>query len=139
MSYSSAHSSIRTRFADEWAIAQPTIPVAYPNVAFTPPVAAPWVQISIADAESKQVSLGAAENFHRHNGVLTVEVFVPVATGDTVALTLADDAANIFRSWQSVGLQFRTPSIRTLGSDGTWYQVDVLIEFWRDSLYAAAS
>jgi hypothetical protein len=139
MSYQSAHSTIRTRFADEWAIVQPTIPVAYPNVAFTPPAAAPWVRLSITDATAKQVSLGAAQNYHRHNGLVMIEVFVPVATGDSTALTLADDAADIFRSWQSVGLQFRTPSIRTLGSDGTWYQVNVLIEFWRDSLHTAAS
>lgn len=139
MGYQSAHSTIRTRFSTQWSIVQPTIPVSYPNVAFTPPTGAPWVRVSIADATAKQASLGATQNFHRHNGIVTIEVFAPVATGDSQALTLADDAADIFRGWQSVGVQFRTPSIRTIGSDGTWYQVTVLTEFWRNSLHAVAS
>lgn len=134
MTYDAQHAAIRARLNTQWAGATP---IAWPNVDFTPPNNAPWIRLSIQDADAAQVSMGGDTNIHRHKGLVYVMVFVPLSSGDGVALAYADTACGIFRGWQdpSSGVYFRqAPRVVTVGADSDkWYHVNVLAPFERDS------
>ncbi len=91
------------------------------------------------DAGANQVSMGdPGNNFYRHNGILTLMIFTPLNQGDAEALQIADEVAAIFRGWQDLTSKvfFRTPPfVRRIGSEGKWYQANVLCPFERDSLF----
>jgi hypothetical protein len=77
-------------------------------------------------------------NVYRHAGLLYLMIFTPAGEGDEEALKLADQAAAIFRGWQSpgTGLRFlQPPYIRKVGTETLWYHVNVLVPFQRDGLY----
>lgn len=133
MTWESQHNALRDRFDTQWAN---TTPIAWPNVTFDPPDAAAWVRFVATDATARTASFGdPGNNVHRHTGLLTLMIFVPVNTGDKEALELADQASAIFRGWQDAasGLRFRQPPfVRQVGPDRKWYQVNVLCPFERD-------
>ena len=69
---------------------------------------------------------------------------MPANWGDKTALDLADEVAALFRR-QQVSLKvdevekgamvFRSPSVRVIGVDGAFFQVNVNIPFVRDYIY----
>lgn len=135
MSYESEHNELRQRFETQWAS---ETPVAWPNVEFKPPEEDAWVRFTIVNADARQASFGDATNFHRHPGMVMVQVFTPVNRGDKEALQLADQVANIFRNWYSSGSRIRfqiTPTVKPVGVDRNWFQVNVSCPYIRDSLF----
>jgi len=133
MSFETAGNTIRSRFATQFALIQPTVPIHYDNDAGDPPDSGPWVRLTILDGDASQVSLGATRRW-RNPGVVTIQVFVEVGIGDGLAREIADDVAAIFRGVTVSGVIFRAPSIRRVGPDGKWYQVNVSTPFQFDIL-----
>lgn len=132
MSYETEANAIRGRWANEWADATPT---AYENRPFSPPdPPAPWVRLTIRNAESHQADLGPTPRY-RHPGMIYVQVFTPHGSGDGEARALGDQAAGIFRGQSFGGVVCRSASVIPQGSDGTWYQVNVVCDFYRDTTY----
>jgi len=91
------------------------------------------------------LDLAGPYSTHRHPGMVVVQVFVPANWGDKTALDTADQVAALFRR-QKVSLkddqdvewgamQFRSPSVRTIGVNGAFFQVNVNIPFVRDYIY----
>lgn len=115
-------------------------PVAWPNRKFTPPNGN-WVRLTVLAGDSFQLTIGSGLNWFRHAGIVVVQCFTPLDIGDYEGRRLADIAAGIFRR-QNIegavgieGLQFKTPQVRVVGPDGSWFQVNCETEFYRDSLY----
>lgn len=135
MTYEAQDNALRARFEAQWDHAN--YPIAWPNVEFTPPASTAWVRFAPADAGAEIASFGdPGNNVYRHSGLLTVMIFSPLNQGDGPALALADTAAAIFRGWTdaAVGLRVRqAPFIRRIGAEKSWYHVNVLIPFERDS------
>lgn len=133
MSFAATASTIRQRFASEFAIVRPSVPVAYPNRQFTPPDNAEWVRLSIVEGASALAALGGAGgNLYRDSGVVVAQIFVPAAAGDGLAYGIADEIAAIFRATVVSGVRFRTPSTAPVGPDGPWYQRNVSVPFSAD-------
>lgn len=136
MTWEAQHNAIRDRFNTQWGA---TTPVKWPNVKFTPPDGSPWVRLNVADADARQASFGdPGNNVHRHIGLVTVMIFTPLGQGDEEALELADQAAAIFRGWEdgTVGVRFRNPPyVRQIGEEKSWYHVNLLCPFERDTLF----
>lgn len=142
MTYLAETVAIQALFDAGWD--QATYPVAWPNLQFDwrddavdgsgRPKA--WVRFSIAGGfdGAFQASLGPTP-IQRHTGVVFVQVFAPMDKGASEALTLADTAAAVFRGQSTAGVTFRTPSVNAVGSDGTFYQVNVTAPFWRDTTF----
>lgn len=134
MSYADEAAAIRSRFNTEWAAATP---VAMPNVAFTPPNDASWVRLTIltAGAEEAALSSGGTQRY-RHDGTISVQVFVPANSGDGVARTLAEQACAIFRGETFSGVRCGAPFVTEAGNDGNgWYSLVVWVPYFRDSLF----
>lgn len=136
MTLAAAHAAIRTRFATLWPHADP---VQYPAVKFTPPDNGPWVRLAITDADANWASMGdPGNNILRNVGQVTVQIFVLSGEGEGVALQRAESAMSIFRKWTdaTTGLRFEVPPYaRQVGTDGKWYQVNVVAPFRYDDFF----
>lgn len=118
--------------------------IAWPNRDFTPPQKASWISVTIQNGDAAQLDLAGPYSTHRHPGMVVVQVFVPANWGDKTALDLADEVAALFRR-QQVSLKvdevekgamvFRSPSVRVIGVDGAFFQVNVNVPFVRDYIY----
>jgi hypothetical protein len=133
MNWSSASVAIQSSFSTSWGSATA---VAYPGVRYEPAVGTPFVRIAIIPGESLQASMaGVTRRTFRHIGVVIVQCFRPTHEGEKTALTLAENAAAVFRGTTISGIVFRAPTYETVGSSGGWYQVNVTVPFSFDALY----
>lgn len=127
------NNELRTRFNTAWAS---RTPVAWPNVAFTPPSPQSiWCRFSLVEGDTIQTTFGASTNNFRTPGTLFVQLFDKPGIGDAAILQKADEAAAIFRNWCGTNVRCRAPHMKNIGatSDG-WYQVNVNIPFIKDEL-----
>lgn len=134
MSYEAEHNALRNRFDTQWSATE----VAWPNQKFKPPEAIAWVRFNVRNADARQASFGDETNFYRHPGVVTVQVFAPIVKGDKEALQLADQVSTIFRNWSDSGTGIRflqPPTVKTIGTDVNWHQVNVVMPYYRDTLF----
>ena len=132
MSYAGERNAIVGRFNSHW---NARTPVAWPNWGFTVPDRGAWVRLAILNGDATQRSIGnPGANVHRHVGVITVQVFVPIDSGTHTARDLADDAAAIFRNQRFDGIRCDVPSVREVGPDDIWFQVNMSCPFRRDEL-----
>ena len=116
-----------------------TTQISWPNRDFTPPTKAAWIAVTISSGEASQIELGSSKNTHRHPGLVIVQVFVPANWGDKTALDTADSVAALFRrqrlSYTDGSIVFRTPTVRVIGRDNAYFQVNVSVPFVRDYLF----
>jgi len=95
-----------------------------------------FARAELAHAFSDIVSLGAPGHGVRMNrrfGSLIIQIFVPSGTGVFEAGEVADAMALAFESATfNGGLRIEGASINEIGSDGTYWQLNVLVEFQYD-------
>lgn len=136
MSYLQEAIDIETLFSTEWALAQPNIPIEFDNSDYDPETGVPYVTLTVISGTAFQACLGKATNTYRHNGLIIVQIHCPVDEGSAVARGLADTAAQIFRTRHiNSGIVTRTPDFDRVGRNGAYYQINVLVPFWRDTIF----
>jgi len=118
------------------AVYEAKTPIAWPNVNFTPP-SGPWVRFNVLDGEGAWRSIGSpGSNIAGYVGVVVIQVFTPLMTGESTARDFADSAAAIFQGQVIGGIRFSPATVQILNSslaDG-WHQINVSIPFKRDVL-----
>jgi hypothetical protein len=136
VSYLQEQIDIDSLFATQWA-AGPNTPIEWDNSDFDPSNAQEaYVSVVVQGISARQVELGKATNNYRHFGDIVVMVFTPVDQGGAAAKTLADAAANIFRSkFIGSGIVTRSPNVSRVGRIGSWFQVNVTTRFHRDTVF----
>ena len=109
-------------------------PIAWPNVNFTPP-SGPWVRFNVLDGEGSWRSIGSpGNNLAGYVGVVVIQIFVPLLSGESTARDLADAAAAIFQGQVIDGIRLAVPTIQVLNTslaDG-WHQINVSVPFRRN-------
>lgn len=125
---------IRDRFRTMWA-GTPLDHVAWPNAPFTPPQGQPWVRIYTRPVDAWQADIADRPRY-RHSGMLFIEAFVPLGYGEADALELLDEAAAIFRGWQTEGLRFRAPRRVPVGTVGDYHGAGIAVPYDRDTIFA---
>lgn len=128
MSFENERNFIETRFKTEWANGS-NLAVDYENTPFDTPVATSWVRLNILNGSSEYRSMGCKKN---HLGVIIVQIFTPSGTGAGQARDYADEVATIFDSQTFDGVVCNVASIKSIGIDGAFYQMNVSIPFWRN-------
>lgn len=133
MSYKNQNIELRTRFDSVWAN---RIPVDWPNLKFTyPDPISTWCRFRVSGGGAHRTTIGDTLNNERITGIVFIQLFTPIETGDAVIMQLADEAAEIFRDWCGTNVMCRTPMVRPIGPDGLgYYQVNVSIPFVRNEL-----
>jgi hypothetical protein len=142
MSYAAEYSELAGAFSTGWkttvvapAVAEVLTPIAWPNVAFTPPVASSWVRFNILPSGSNLMTVGApGNNLTRYSGIVVVQIFTPLNTDDSALLAYADKVLAIFRNYHTTTIRFGSIySVKTSNSeeDG-WNQINVMAPFIRN-------
>jgi len=118
------------------AVYEAKTPIAWPNVNFRPP-SGPWVRFNVLDGEGSWRSIGSpGSNLAGYVGVVVIQIFVPLLSGESTARDYADDAAAIFQGQVIGGIRFSPATVQILNTslaDG-WHQINVSISFRRDVL-----
>lgn len=118
------------------AVYEAKTPIAWPNVNFTPPSGA-WVRFNVLDGEGSWRSIGSpGSNLAGYVGVVVIQIFVPLLSGESTARDYADAAAAIFQGQVISGIRFSPATAQILNTslaDG-WHQINVSIPFRRDVL-----
>ena len=116
------------------AVYEAKTPIAWPNVNFTPPSGA-WVRFNVLDGEGSWRSIGSpGNNLAGYVGVVVIQIFVPLLSGESTARDLADAAAAIFQGQVIDGIRLAVPTIQVLNTslaDG-WHQINVSVPFRRN-------
>ena len=87
-----------------------------------------WGRLTIEDGDTLQIEI-AQNPQYRTIGVATIQLFAKKELGDGGIRDLADEIRDgVWRVKQS-GVVFRIPSVRPLGVNGDWWQVNVIIPF----------
>lgn len=132
MSLVAIQNAVESRFATLWNSATP---VAMPNVAFVKPSSNEWVSLQISYGSQRQSSLNAGDqHFYRQKGIVTVQIFTSLNRGAKRAMTLADQAAAIWRGIQVNGITFYAPDTVIIGNVDGVFQVNVNTSFHVDEL-----
>jgi hypothetical protein len=123
-------------FAAEW---NGRIPVAWPNVVFSPPnPPAPWCRFTVLNAAASAMTIGSpGRNRVVHPGRAIIQFFAPRGSGEMAARQRADEAAEIFLKLALPGYRFFIPSISPAGPPmaDVWHQVNMDCPFQRDGYY----
>ncbi len=135
MGFAATENEIRSRFATQWAIEQPSVQVFYDNAGddVTPPQNTAWVRLTILPGQSQQVEMGRLRRWRRV-GLIVVQIFVPAASGTGLAQELGDSVRDIFEGVTLSGVLFRATSLNRVGLDGAWLQYNATTPFQADEL-----
>lgn len=144
MDYEAARDSIQGHFNAYWvansaAVNGGKVPVVeWDNLEKLDPkpVGAAWARCTVQHQLGVQRTLGetGTRRFGRA-GLVTVQLFVPVAVGLTLADRLSKIAADAFEGKSTVdGVWFRNTSVREVGPDASWLQTNIVSAFEYDQV-----
>jgi hypothetical protein len=131
MSYVAEAAWIRDRLATGWA---GRTPVHWDNVAYEPQVGTPYIRPTVRPTTAYQAEIGPTATY-RHLGMLIVEVFTPMGSGEAGAQELADEVVALFRGARTQGLSFQAPYVIAADTVDAWYKLDVLCPFTRNTIH----
>lgn len=120
-----------------------TAPVVdYEGLAFTPPPTAAWARPVVRHTVGRQATLAGDPSFplrrFEKRGIVTVQVFQPLTKGGGLVLvqSLAEVAKAAFEGVNTTpsNIWFQNVTINEVGSDGPWFQMNVVASFRYDEL-----
>lgn len=97
----------------------------------------PWARARVQHTAGRQASLSGASGTKRweRSGFLIVQLFTPILQGQSSADSLVGIIRGAFEGYSTPsGVWFRNPRISEVGSDGTWYQTNILVDFLYDEV-----
>jgi hypothetical protein len=127
-----AREVIYQKWVDDWGA---TSLFTFDNEKYNPPSGSAWARVGVRHRGSALESIGGAgNNNYQRTGVLFVQVFTPIDQGVSEADSLSQAARAIFEgiTLSNNAIRFNNAVIREVGSDGSWYQVNVECEFQYD-------
>lgn len=135
MASGAVYDAVRAYLDGAWT----TTPIAWENEAFVPPnPQVPFIEVEMTGTNYGQQSIGASvqsDNRWDEEGVLFVNVQVPVNSGASLGRTYAKGVADLFRGTRLMNdnLEFLDAFIgsgRPGRAEGNWWMIPVDIE-WR--------
>lgn len=116
------------------------IVVQYPDMpspASRPPQGS-WARVMVEDSDDagSNTLVGSRGNRrYETNGILTVEIYALSGDGRREAQRLAEVVLRAYRGRKTTGgVWFRRERVRDVGPDGTWYHVNVIVEYQYDTI-----
>ena len=136
-----AISEILGLFRTAWlAAGQSDNQVKYDNVGKTtvPPTGnTPWARVGLRHTRSEQATLAGTDGRRRfdRNGILTIQIFVPPGKGLAEASDLPKILQDAYEGVETTnGAWFRDVVVNEVGTDGDFYQTNVVALFEYDEI-----
>jgi|TARA_R110000803_G_scaffold115665_1_gene184180 hypothetical protein len=126
MSFASERANIEGRFNSNWT----TTAIAWGNVDIETPNNTSWVRFNILNGQTEYRAINYAK---RYNGIINIQIFVPLKTGTNTQRGYADTISAIFESQSFNDVVCDVASVTTVGTDDKWHQMNVDVPYWRDS------
>jgi len=126
MSFANERTEIENRLESLWL----GTPIDYDNITFNQPNNSSWIRLNILNGATEYRALQYKK---RYNGIINVQIFVPVKTGTSIARDYADTVCSIFDSQVFDSVSCDVASVTIVGADAKWYQINVDTPYWRDS------
>lgn len=118
------------------------IVIQYPDMPSPParPAQASWAQVLVEDSDdagsNTLVGSDGSRRYETH-GIITVAIYAMSGDGRREAQRLAELVLRAYRGRRTTGgVWFRRERVRDVGPDGTWYHVNVIIEYQYDTIEA---
>ena len=127
MSFVDERIAIEDRLENFWMFT----PIDYENISFNQPNNTPWVRLNILNGATEYRALQYKK---RYNGIINVQIFVPIKSGTSIARQYADSVCSIFDSTTFETVVCDVASVTIVGADAKWYQINVDTPYWRDSV-----
>ena len=125
--------AVRTAIRDRLAANFDSAPIVETINVNAVPDYQPWVALDFLAGTEDIASIGdPGQNLYRESGTVQIHVFVPSGTGDTLAVTYADQIRAVFRgqSWDGVQVQGVDPPQTGDGSeDGSWFRASIAFDY----------
>jgi hypothetical protein len=130
MSFNTARRDIEKRLEANWA----TTPIAWENVAFSPPKEGDWIHLTIFEerVDRKTVNQPAT---HRVFGNISIDINTPINVGTATARTHGANIATIFRDQQFNGITCREATLSNGGDVQGTFRMTLSIPFYWDGIY----
>ncbi len=125
------HDAIRSRYGTLIEDAE-SLPSIYDNQDEDNVDDALWARVWILDGDSKQKTLGSPTRRYRTVGILTVILKDVIGKGDRDILIMADKVKDAFISVTDTGVVYQTPSVKVIGRQENWWQVNVECPWYSD-------
>lgn len=94
-----------------------------------------WCRATILEGQTTQASIGSpGANRERTRGVLVVQLFAPVDTGDKAVRDAAQVVRAAFKRITADGVVWQTPSRGEPRRDGGWWALTVSCPFYADTI-----
>jgi len=134
---------IETKIAEGFAarlaalVFTPALPIAWPNVAFTPPASGKYLRANHLPNTTSQISLGTSGQ-NRHIGLYQIDVLWPLNSGDTAPKEIAGAIAAHFKrgtefTRETVLIRIPSPpSIAPALVGSASYQIPVTVSYLAD-------
>lgn len=123
--------TLRTRFLGEWGDPVQTLMDNQPNELTDE--TEPFVRFTVNPANNSRLALGGANTLHRQYGRVWLQIFTPRQEGASMAYTLADRFAAIFRNWSAADGSVRCQvESYNLVPNEDYYQVNVSVPYYAD-------
>lgn len=103
-----------------------TTPIHWPNTAPLTTSNAPWVRFAVIGNGDALAVLSPNPPSYE-SGFVAVQVFASAGTGDGTASTLSDAIADLFRGYESGGVQCGNAKKQTIGPADGWYQINITV------------
>ena len=120
---------------------QPEVVLAWENVKFDPDEAFPsyseadaFTRLNFQHTPGEAGNAGLGNRYFRRGGIIIVQVFTRANTGRARSNDVVDSVLLFFETTSVPGIWFRGQSPSEAGDDGSWYQVNVSIDFDYDTL-----
>jgi hypothetical protein len=97
----------------------------------------PWLRLQVRHTTGRATTIGNHEGVKRHtrSGIFTIQVFVPFGGSLTEAEERAILVAHALEDkTKDRSVMLRNVRINEIGSDGHWYQTNVLADFEYDEV-----
>lgn len=106
------------------------IPVALPNQEFEKPSNLSFIRLDIKHSTGGAASISTTH--FRRNGFITIQIFTIIETGSYLNDELSQIALNAFDGKDINGIWFKESTVREIGSEGIYYQQNVIHSFEYD-------
>lgn len=131
--FDAAAGILRERLADNFS----AYPIAWPNADFTPPVDGsstqrPYIAFHALEGEAFRVGGTGRTSTYRHPGIVRIQIFTPLNTGDGLSREIADTLATIFRKFDQEGVRCLAPYYSTVGRDAGMWLATMTVPFQYD-------
>lgn len=146
LTYEQARDEMHTMFKTAWDAAPQSmgINVLYSDAKKQVPVTNdldnnpdPWARINITHTTGQQASLSGIAGSKRWDrlGLIIIEIFTPLGTGNVLADQLAKIATDAFEGKVSPGgIWFRNVRLNEVGASGNWWKNNIIAEFEYDEI-----